>query len=189
MFKKEARKLYRGQRNLLSAGDRMKFDDLILIQLQTVDLPFLSSVLSFYPIEEKAEINTFSITDYLHFRNPALQISYPRTNVETNTMQAVACCADTIFMANQYKIPEPVGDEIVSPKDLDLVLIPMLAFDKKGHRIGYGKGFYDRFLKECKPDCLKIGLSYFEPLDNINDATDFDVTLNFCITPQQVYVF
>jgi 5-formyltetrahydrofolate cyclo-ligase len=155
MLKKEARKLYRKQRDQLGAGDRMKYDDLILIQLQTVDLPFLSSVLSFYPIEEKAEINTFSITDYLHFRNPALQIAYPRTDVETNTMQAIACYADTVFIPNQYNIPEPLGDEVVNPKDLDLVLVPMLAFDKKGHRIGYGKGFYDRFLKECAPDCLK----------------------------------
>ncbi len=189
MFKKEARKLYRKKRDLLSVTDRLKFDDLILIQLQTVDLPFLSSVLSFYPIEEKAEINTFSITDYLHFRNPALQISYPKTSMQTHSMQAIACYADTVFIANEYNIPEPEGDEIIHPKDIDLVLVPMLTFDLKGHRVGYGKGFYDRFLKECAPDCLKIGLSYFEPLDNINDASEFDVTLNFCITPQQVYVF
>ncbi|MFN2438915.1 MAG: 5-formyltetrahydrofolate cyclo-ligase [Chitinophagaceae bacterium] len=189
MLKKEARKFYRQQRDLLSASDRMKNDDLILIQLQTVDLPFLSSVLSFYPIEEKAEINTFSITDYLRFRNPALQICYPKADIQTHSMKAVACYADTIFVANEYNIPEPVGDEFIDSKDLDLVLLPMLAFDKKGHRIGYGKGFYDRFLKECRHDCLKIGLSYFEPLDSINDAGEFDVTLDFCITPQQVYVF
>lgn len=189
MLKKEARKLFRQQRDSLSISDRMKYDDLILIQLQTVDLPFLSTVLSFYPIEEKAEINTLSVTDYLHFRNPALQICYPKTDMQTHTMQAIACYADTIFIANEYNIPEPVGDEVINPKDIDLVLIPMLAFDRKGHRVGYGKGFYDRFLKECRHNCLKTGLSYFEPLDNINDAGDFDVTLDFCITPQQVYVF
>ena len=108
MLKKEARILYRKRRDSLSISDRRKYDDLILIQLQTVDLPFLSSVLSFYPIEEKAEVNTFSISDYLHFKNPALQICYPKTDMQTHAMQAIACYADTAFIANEYNIPEPV---------------------------------------------------------------------------------
>ncbi len=189
MFKKEARKIYRQQRDSLSASDKMKYDDLILIQFQTVDIPFLTSVLSFYPIEGKAEINTFSITDYLHFINPALQICYPKTDMQTHSMHAIVCYADTVFIANEYNIPEPVGEKIIDPENLDLILVPMLAFDIKGNRVGYGKGFYDRFLKQCKDDCLKIGLSYFEPVENIDDASDFDVTLDFCITPKQVYVF
>ena len=70
-----------------------------------------------------------------------------------------------------------------------MVLVPLLAFDSKGYRVGYGKGFYDRFLKQCRNDCVKIGLSYFEPIDAINDAGEFDVPLDFCITPQKAYVF
>jgi len=69
------------------------------------------------------------------------------------------------------------------------VLVPLLSFDKKGFRVGYGKGFYDRFLMQCKSDCIKIGLSYFDPIDVIDDADEFDVPLDFCITPQKVYVF
>jgi 5-formyltetrahydrofolate cyclo-ligase len=67
--------------------------------------------------------------------------------------------------------------------------VPLLAFDEKGFRVGYGKGFYDRFLKQCKDGGIKIGLSYFNPIDTIEDAGEFDVPLNFCITPQKVYVF
>jgi 5-formyltetrahydrofolate cyclo-ligase len=70
-----------------------------------------------------------------------------------------------------------------------MVIVPMLAFDRQGNRVGYGKGYYDSFLKQCRPDCIKVGVCYFEPIAQIDDAGDFDVPLNFCITPQQVYVF
>jgi 5-formyltetrahydrofolate cyclo-ligase len=65
----------------------------------------------------------------------------------------------------------------------------LLAFDVKGNRVGYGKGYFDKYLKECREDCIKVGLSYYEPLDSIDDANEFDVPLDFCITPQRTYVF
>ncbi|RYZ27704.1 MAG: 5-formyltetrahydrofolate cyclo-ligase, partial [Chitinophagaceae bacterium] len=77
----------------------------------------------------------------------------------------------------------------IDPKEIDLVVVPLLTFDKKGYRVGYGKGFYDRFLHQCKKDCIKIGLSYFDPIEAVDDANEFDVTLDFCITPQKAYVF
>ena len=64
-----------------------------------------------------------------------------------------------------------------------------VAFDEKGFRIGYGKGFYDKYLADCSIDCLKVGFCYFEPVDSIEDSKEFDVPLNLCITPQNVYVF
>jgi 5-formyltetrahydrofolate cyclo-ligase len=60
-------------------------------------------------------------------------------------------------------------------------------FDRRGFRVGYGKGFYDKFLSECRADCLKIGLSYFEPIDEISDAQNFDVRLDCCITPKEIF--
>lgn len=189
MLKKEARKIYKEKRKALTAAQRMKMDDLLLIQFQQLKLPFLSSVLSFYPIEEHKEINTFIITDYLLFKNPGLQIAYPKTDLVHNTMQAINCNEETVFEKNGYNIYEPATCEIIEPQLLDAVLIPMLVFDKRGYRVGYGKGFYDRFLQECNEDCLKIGLNYFEPEDVIEDADEFDVPLNFCITPQKVYAF
>lgn len=189
MLKREARNIFKQKRYDISFADKMKWDDLLLIQFQSLELPFMDHVLSFYPIEANNEVNTFLITDYLHFRNPNLQICYPRTNLADRTMLAIKCNADTIFEANAFSVPEPLDTTSVDPANFDLVIIPMLAYDKKGNRVGYGKGFYDRYLQLCREDCLKVGMSYFEPIDAVDDANEFDVPLDFCITPQRTYVF
>jgi 5-formyltetrahydrofolate cyclo-ligase len=61
--------------------------------------------------------------------------------------------------------------------------------DTNGHRVGYGKGFYDRFLASTKPDVIKIGLSLEEPIEPIEDINPFDIGLDFAITPKSVYRF
>ena len=189
MLKKEARKLFRQKRDLVTPDEKMKSDDLLLIGFQKLPLRFISSLLSFYPVEENNEPDTFTISSYLQFKNPGLQIAYPKINLTDHSMQAIICDDDDVFEKNFFKVPEPQHCEAISPQKIDLVLVPLLAFDKKGFRVGYGKGFYDRFLQQCKNGCIKIGLSYFEPIDAIDDADEFDVPLNFCITPQKVYVF
>ncbi len=189
MLKKEARKTYDKKRRELSYTDRLRWDDLLLINFQTVELPHLSAVFSFYPMEERNEVNAFLFTGYLRFRNPNMQVCYPKMEIEAPNMEAVACHADTIFEANAINILEPLETEVMDPLDLDLVLVPMLAFDEAGNRVGFGKGYYDRYLSRCRPDCIKVGLSYFEPVRRIEDANEYDVPLNFCITPQKVYVF
>lgn len=173
----------------LTVAERLKLDDLLLIQFQKLSLPSLQAILSFYPIEGKGEINTFPLTDFLAFRNPGLQVCYPKTNIFQNTMQAVITNEDSDFDANEYGIPEPVAGAVLAAQNLDAVFVPLLAFDKKGARVGYGKGFYDRFLQNCRTDCLKIGLSYFDAVEQIEDAGEFDVPLSHCITPQTTYVF
>ncbi len=189
MLKKEARKLFKEKRNGISYPERMKWDDLILIQFQAAMLPYIDYVLSFYPIDDYKEINSFLITDYLHFRNPNLHICYPKMTSDEGNMQAIICEADSIFEGSKFGIMEPVDTDMADPKLIDMVIIPLLAFDEKGYRVGYGKGFYDRYLQNCRPGCLKIGLSYFEAIEAVDDAAGFDVPLNFCITPQRTYVF
>ncbi|MEI9912176.1 MAG: hypothetical protein WDO71_22485 [Bacteroidota bacterium] len=83
MQKKEARKLYKEKRLRLSEAERSKLDDLMLIQFQTAELPFLASLLSYWPIEENNEPNTHLFTEFLRFRNPELKVCYPVSNFET----------------------------------------------------------------------------------------------------------
>jgi len=86
-------------------------------------------------------------------------------------------------------IPEPQNGLTVPPSEIEVVFIPLLAYDKKGHRVGYGKGFYDRFLSKCKPNTLKIGLSLFEPEEKIEGLDATDIPLDYCVTPVKVYEF
>lgn len=189
MKKAEARKLFRSQRMALTDQQRAKDDDLLLIQFQTLQLPYINFLFSYWPIEENKEINTHLFTDYLAFLNPELKICYPKTHQHTHQMEAIVTDEGTHFQKNDLNIYEPEAGEVTDPQDIDLVIVPMLVCDQSGHRVGYGKGFYDRYLHHCRPDCIKVGLSYFEPLDRITDTHQFDVPLNLCITPQNVYVF
>ena len=90
---------------------------------------------------------------------------------------------------NKWGIPEPVNGIEIPATQLDVVFIPLLAFDEKGNRIGYGKGFYDRFLNECKEDVIKVGLSFFEATTTIEDTNANDIPLDFCVTPEKIYRF
>ena len=189
MLKTEARDLYKKKRLDLSATERIKLDDLLLIQLQTVQLPFITFLLSYWPIEQNNEPNTHLFTDYLEFQNPELIICYPKANFEDQTMRSVQTNDDTRFRKNKYDLYEPEDGLVVNHAGMDMIFVPLLSFDKNGYRVGYGKGFYDRYLSQCRSDCLKIGFSYFEPLDGIDDTNEFDVPLNLCVTPTTVHVF
>ena len=70
-----------------------------------------------------------------------------------------------------------------------MVFVPLLAFDLKGHRVGYGKGFYDNLLASCKPETIKVGFSFFDAEAEIEDVFSGDIPLDYCVTPKQVYKF
>jgi len=189
MNKADARRLYRDKRMQLSEAERSKMDDLMLIQFQRVDLPFLQSVLSYWPIEENHEPNTHLFTGYLKFKNPEIRICYPVADFNNLAIQAVATDIDTPFEKGKLNIHEPNGGASISVTEIEMVFVPLIIFDPNGYRVGYGKGFYDKYLAQCSDECIKTGFSYFEPVSSIDDRHDFDVPLDLCITPQNIYVF
>lgn len=189
MLKVEARNEYREKRMALPDAERAKLDDLLLIQFQSVRLPFIHHLLSYWPIAENNEPNTHLFTDYIDFLNPALKVCYPQSDFSKNTMQAVEVNADTPFERKVHGIHEPLEGTVVDAGIIDLVFVPMLICDKEGYRVGYGKGFYDKYLSACRRDCIKAGFCYFEPVHKIDDRHEFDIPLDICITPYNVYVF
>lgn len=188
MFKKDIRQQFREKRKALAFPEKNKLDDLLLIRFQSAELPFIQTLLSFWPIEKNGEPNAHLFTDWLAFLNPELVVAYPVTDFDKNEMRAIVP-ADEPFVENRFGLYEPAGGELVPANHLDMILVPLLAFDREGFRVGYGKGFYDRFLANCREDCFLVGFSYFEPVLSIGDKDEFDVPLNLCITPQDVYVF
>jgi 5-formyltetrahydrofolate cyclo-ligase len=189
MTKKVLRKIYKEKRRAVSFTESVRLDDLLLIKFQQWPLPNIQTLLSYVPLNEKGEVNTMLMTGYLNFRIPGLQVAYPVIDHTDHIFKPVIVDEQTEFQPNMFGIDEPVNGMDISAEEIDLVFVPLLAFDNRGYRVGYGKGFYDRFLETCREDVLKIGFSYFEAEDAINDINQFDVPLNVCITPNKIYEF
>ncbi len=164
--------------------------DEIVDQVKMINWSDFKIIHIFLPIRKTNEIDTFSILTYFKLYHPALRIAVPRSNFKTFEIVNILYDHEyTILGRNRYDIPEPIHGSVVSPGEIDAVFIPLLACDKKGNRAGYGKGFYDRFLLRCRPDVKKIGLSFFDPVDEINDVNEFDIPLDICITPGKTWRF
>lgn len=189
MTKQELRKKYRERREQFTASDLSKLDDLLLIKFQQAGIPFVNTLMSYFPIPGNNEPDTHLYAKYLQFVNPQLNVCFPVSDFANYTMTAISINAETLFQPNMKGIPEPIAGTETDPLGIDIIFVPLLTFDQKGYRVGYGKGFYDRFLLRCSSDCIKVGFSYFEPVEAISDKDDFDVPLDLCITPQEVYVF
>jgi 5-formyltetrahydrofolate cyclo-ligase len=190
MLKNELRKIYKKKRLELPFNERNKLDDLLLIQLQNLSFTDSPHVLmSYWPLEQHCETNTLLFTRYLEHAIPGLKVTFPIVDFDTVEMQAVLVHDETDFVENKYGIPEPEEGEKIAAEEIDLVFVPLLAFDQLGYRVGYGKGFYDRFLQKCREEIISIGFSYFDPIDEIEDRNQFDVPLNYCITPHKIYEF
>lgn len=138
----------------------------------------------FLTIKEKKEINTEYILAVLQGKNKEIVLS--KSNFETFEMRNFLLTENTKIKTNSYGIPEPYnGIEIIETK-IEVVFVPLLAYDLKGNRVGYGKGFYDRFLIKCNKNVIKIGLSFFEPELEI-PSTIHDKHLEFVVTPNKIY--
>lgn len=141
----------------------------------------------FLPIEAHNEVNTEFILHLLSGKDKEIVIS--KSDFETRNMTHFLLTDNTKIKKNEYNIPEPVDGIEVPAKKIEVVFIPLLAYDKLGNRVGYGKGFYDKFLSECQTGTIKIGLSFFEPEEQITDVFETDVKLDYCVTPNAVFKF
>lgn len=189
MTKAEARKTMRENRLALSLKETNVYQDLLLINFQTLPLPYVGLVHAYLPMYEKNEPDPLPLLDWMRFCNPGLMVTHARIVPSSFEMKHFLHDGNSFFEKNQYGIPEPVGGREVDPHEIDLVFVPLLAFDQNGNRVGYGKGYYDRFISSCRKDVIKIGLSFFPPVESINDVSFFDKKLDFCITPDCVYAF
>jgi 5-formyltetrahydrofolate cyclo-ligase len=187
MNKKELRIQYKALRNQLSEEDLEEMSLAIANKVLTLPIWEKNYFHIFLPITEHKEVNTEFILHSLSGKDKEIIIS--KSDFETREMTHFLLTDNTKIKKNEYNIPEPIDGLEVPTKKIDVVFVPLLAFDKTGHRAGYGKGFYDKFLKECKPETIKIGLSFFEAEEKIEDVFENDVKLDYCVTPNEVYQF
>jgi 5-formyltetrahydrofolate cyclo-ligase len=187
MLKSDARKELLAKRKNLTASDCLKWDDLLLIQFQKLDFSNVQTVANFYPLENHNEPNSLLFAKYLKTMVPGIQIVYPVVDAATASISFYKETEEIRF--NNWGIAEPISTEKLEPHSIDAVIVPLIGFDLKGHRIGYGKGFYDKYFENYPKHRSRIGVSYFEPISNIEDTHEFDVPLTHCITPWNSYEF
>lgn len=141
----------------------------------------------FLSIKRQKEINTEYILQIIYGKDGNVVV--PKMNTSDQSLSHFLLTDSTKLKYNKWDIPEPQNGIQIFPSQIDMVFIPLMAFDKAGNRVGYGKGFYDGFLKECKADVVKIGLSFFPAEDEIIPSEMHDIPLDFCVTPDKIYKF
>jgi len=188
MTKEELRKVYLQKRISLSEFEYANLNTRLTgTFFNNVDLTGIQFLHSFLPLEKFKEPDTWQIINRLRSEFPEIGIYLPRVNDKTQNLESIFFEGSHLLAPSKWGIPEPVDGTPIDPEKLDMVLVPMLIFDKRGHRVGYGKGFYDKFLSSCRKDCKRVGISFFDPVDQIEGITTFDIPVDCCITPNTFY--
>ncbi len=195
--KKYLRQYFQSQRDVLSISEINQKSEQIFEHFfenlsKIIDIHQQNIGHIFLPIIHKKEVNTEILLHQIWKNYPNMITLTSSIDWENNALIHAQITPETIFETNKWGIKEPIitqKNQIFNPILIDWVLVPLLAFDKKGLRVGYGKGFYDKFLAECKPEILKIGVSFFDSVDEIIDIQPFDICLHQCITPDKIFIF
>lgn len=183
--KKALRHLYRSKREALSTKDLENASAQIMARVISNNLVDRGLLMLFFDSAAHAELPMENWFDAFK-RQP---ICVPKV-VDTNgKMEAVMWQKGMLLQPNKWGIPEPFDTDYITPKNIATIIVPLLCFDQNGQRVGYGKGYYDRFLSRCSPRCKAIGVSCFEPIEKIEDAEVTDVPLDIVVTPKGVYTF
>ncbi len=189
MTKQELRKIYLEKRKALSGAEYSHLSfQLYQNFFANIDLSFTKVLHTFLPITSKKEPDTWLIIDRIRREFPHIRLSIPKVNNQTGELENFYFEGLHQLATNEWEIQEPKQGIPTEPEKIDMVLVPLLVFDEQGHRVGYGKGYYDRFLKMCPSKTQKTGISFFPPVQKIITEA-YDIKLNGVITPEQYVVF
>ena len=140
----------------------------------------------FMASEQNNEIDTSILLSVLQGKDK--QIVIPKI-LDHYELEHYLLADQTPLKSSRWGILEPQSGIKINSNQIDVVFVPLLIFDLQGHRIGYGKGYYDRFLAKCRKETIKVGLSYFDPIERIEDIQSHDIPINFGITRDRIYEF
>jgi 5-formyltetrahydrofolate cyclo-ligase len=115
------------------------------------------------------------------------KLVYPRVNDDALEFVEIAGPSDLVRGA--FGVLEPRGTNVTPVERLDMVVVPGVVFDLSGHRLGYGRGFYDRALVQCSKECVKVGFAYDSQLVEQLPAVDHDERLSVLMTESRMLTF
>ncbi|WP_372472471.1 5-formyltetrahydrofolate cyclo-ligase [Capnocytophaga sp. ARDL2] len=184
MNKNQVRQLFKDKRKQLTADEITEKSIAIANQLLKLNIWDKEYYHVFLTIERLMEIETESILTLLMAKEKSIVVS--RTDIDKGEMKHYLLNEETKLKESDWGILEPISGQLVPSKKIDVVFVPLLGYDKKGNRVGYGKGFYDRFLKQTTAEALLIGLSFFEPIDGEILMEETDVPMGIVVTPDNI---
>lgn len=189
MNKAELRPIYLQKRREMTAQTAEIMNHRLMEQVDHLDLSTIRTAHIFLSIAKFSEPDTIIMAEKISQKYPQIRWAISKTERKTTGLYHFVWDKQTLIEQSSWGIPEPLGGVRVDEQEIDLVFVPLLVFDEAGYRVGYGKGYYDRFLAKCRPDVQKIGLSFFEPISQISDRDGYDIPLTAGITPMQTYYF
>lgn len=178
MTKSELRQLYLNKRKALSEKAVIDGNTSITQQLQQLDFTQLKVIHLFLPIAHHHEVDLLAFVHWLWNTHPHIKIVVPKCDFKSQEMKSCLLNRDTRLATDNFGIPEPIDEIIIDDNEIDLVITPLVICDKQGHRVGYGKGFYDSFFTQCRANVQKIGVGFFPPIESISDVHEGDVKLD-----------
>lgn len=145
----------------------------------------------FLPILKNKEPNTDLFRTILAKEDDSIQFVVPKMLPNSHEMKHYLLTSSTVLQTNKWGIKEPLESSTteILPEQIDTVITPLLAFDREGYRLGYGGGYYDRFFTQCRKDVQKVGVSLFEVTEVCLPHDTFDISLDFCVTPHNIWRF
>ncbi len=151
--------------------------------IDNIDINKISSVAGYYPIS--GEVDILTLMQLLN--NLGIKISMPVVK-EKKTPLIFRLWEDNSKMehVNKYNIKQPNQEmpEVIP----DLIIVPLLAFDKKGYRLGYGEGYYDRtisYLKEIGNKFITVGVAFSFQYNEQIPIDEYDQKLDYIVTEEE----
>ena len=180
MLKSKIRKKILKIRKIKNNGKiTIKFNQVFDLLKNTINLK-KKKVGGYYPVNY--EVDDLEILKKLEKKRIKVALPVIKKNFQMNFVQF---SLDYPLIVNHYGIPEPIGKKIVYP---DIILIPLVAFDKKLNRLGYGAGFYDRYINSLKKvkNITLIGLAFHFQQVNSIPVSKHDQKLDYIITNKAI---
>ncbi|MCU0451843.1 MAG: 5-formyltetrahydrofolate cyclo-ligase [Bernardetiaceae bacterium] len=141
----------------------------------------------FLPIAGQNEVDTWPIVRRCWAEWPQVSLAVPQVQPDRVTMRQLALLPGCPVAPGPFGVPVPAQPVPAPEASLAWVLLPLLSFDERGYRVGYGKGHYDRFLARLDPQVQRIGLSLFPAGPPVLDPDRYDIRLTACLTPDKVW--
>lgn len=171
-------------RNALEIDNKIKMDESIYRSLFSLDI-FNRAKNIFIYLSFGTEINTRTIIEKILQSKKNVYI--PKVYKNNKSMKAIKLNSFNDLKENSMGILEPIEDEnYIDKKDIDLIIVPGVVFDLEGNRIGYGGGYYDRYLEEIKDVVNKLVIAYeFQVIDYI-ESEDHDIKVDYIVTEEKI---